>query len=337
MINLESPGALPALARQIKADIDAYCVKKYDEGERSHLGASLIGADCCKSLWFSFRWVHHTTHDGRQYRLFQRGHLEEPRFVDYLEGIGCTVKSFSKVLLFHPESDSYFYGNIEEDNTDGHVVEVEGIPTHEQEALKRGVFMDKGKRQIRISGCQGHFGGSTDGLVKLPLHYGIEQDVIFLAEMKTQGVGKKGKNFEELVAKGMKSKKAQHYAQMCMYGFKLKLQYGIYLSVNKNDDELHIEVVKLDWTLGEALERKAGMIIFSQTPPSGISASPAFFSCVYCDHLQVCFHGQPADVNCRSCKNAVPIEDAEWKCEHWNAVIPKDAIPNACSMWVSII
>lgn len=336
-INLDSPGALPALARKIKADIDAYCVQKWNEGPRSHLGASVIGHDCCKNLWFSFRWIHHTVHSGQQYRLFQRGHFEEPRFVDYLEGIGCTVKMFDKVLLYHPESDSYFYGNMETDNTDGHVVEVDGIPTHELEAEKRGVSLDKGKRQIRISACQGHFGGSIDGMCTLPTSYGIEQDVIFLDEFKTQGLGKKFKNFIELVAKGMKSKKAQHFAQMSIYGYKLGIQYGIYMAVNKNDDDLHIEVVKLDWALGEALERKANMIIFSQTPPSGISASPAFFSCVHCDHLQQCFHGGKVDVNCRSCRNAFPIDNAEWKCEHWDAIIPKDAIPNACDMWVSII
>lgn len=336
-LNLESPGALPTLARRIKSDIDDYCVKRYNEGPRSHLGASLIGHDCCRHLWYSFRWIKHTVHDGRQYRLFQRGHFEEPRFVSYLEGIGCKVTMFDKVLLYHPESNEYFYGNMDRDNFDGLVCEVEGIATHEVEAEKRGVVLDKGKRQIRISACQGHFGGSIDGMCTLPTHYGISEDVILLTEYKTQGVGKKGKNFDELVAKGMQVKKAQHYRQMCIYAYKLNLNYGIYMAVNKNDDELHIEVLKLDHALGEALERKAGMIIFSQTPPSGISMSPAFFDCTYCDHRNPCFFNEPADVNCRSCIKCRPVEDANWFCEQWNSVVPKEAIPNACSMWESII
>lgn len=334
-MNLESPGSLKQIAKQISTDIDAYCVKRYDDGPRSHLGASQIGKNCSKYLWFVFRWIKHTTHNGRQYRLFQRGHHEEPNFVAALEGIGCTVKMFDKVLLYHPESDCYFYGNMETDNVDGHVEEVDGIMLHELEAEKRGVALDKGKRQIRISACQGHFGGSTDGQALLPKHYGIDGWV--LTEYKTQGLGKKYKNFIELVEKGVVAKKPEHFAQMSIYGFKLGLQYAIYMAVNKNDDDLHIEVVKLDWNLGQALEKKAEMIIFSQTPPAGISMSPAYFECAYCDMKSVCHLSAPADVNCRSCYHAKPVENAEWYCGHWQGNIPKEHIKDACGEWVSII
>jgi putative membrane protein len=44
-------------------------------------------------------------------RLLNRGHFEEPRSLSYLEWIGCKVKMFDKVLLYHPESECYFYGN----------------------------------------------------------------------------------------------------------------------------------------------------------------------------------------------------------------------------------
>jgi len=298
-LNLESPGALPALARRIKSDIDDYCVWKYNEGVgRSHLGASLIGHECSYYLCLSFRWAHHTVESGRQYRLFQRGHSEEAKIVDLLTGIGCTVKCFD----------------------DEHLED-----TH----------IDKGHRQIRISACKGHFGGSIDGMLKLPERFGIPDDVIFLAEMKTQGVGKKGKNFEELVAKGVKAKKAQHFAQMSIYGYKLGLKYGVYISVCKNDDDIHIEVIKLDWSLGEALERKAGMIIFGETPPSKISMSPAYFTCVYCNMLGVCHNGEPIDRNCRSCKNCSPIDNAEWYCGHWNNIIPKEFLIQGCDNWIS--
>jgi len=332
-LNLESPGALPALARKIKSDINDYCVRKWDDGPRSHLGASVIGHECSYYLALCFRWAAHKTHDGRQYRLFQRGHFEEARFNDYLTGIGCTLKSFSKVLLYHPESDNYFYGNIEEDNYDGRVEEVEGIPFHELEAEKRGILLDKGKRQIRISACHGHFGGSTDGQAILPKHYNIPEWV--LVEEKTQGLGKKYKNFIDLVAKGMKVKKAQHFAQCCVYGYKLGLNYVVYMAVNKNDDDLHIEVVKLDHALGEALERKAGMIIFGETPPSKISMSPAYFTCVYCDMLEVCHHNAPIAKNCRSCGYSKPVEEAQWYCTQWKNIIPGEFVKTGCEAWIS--
>lgn len=68
---------------------DAYATK--NEEFRTHLGASLIGRDCDRELWYSFRWATSKTFDGRMLRLFNRGHLEEPRMVALLQMIGCEV------------------------------------------------------------------------------------------------------------------------------------------------------------------------------------------------------------------------------------------------------
>lgn len=58
---------------------------------RSHLGASLIGRECARELWYSFRWATDRKHEGRMIRLFNRGHLEEARFIAMLLMIGCQV------------------------------------------------------------------------------------------------------------------------------------------------------------------------------------------------------------------------------------------------------
>lgn len=60
---------------------------------RDHLGASLIGRECIRELWYSFRWATLKRFDGRMLRLFNRGHLEEPRFLAMLMMIGCQVWS----------------------------------------------------------------------------------------------------------------------------------------------------------------------------------------------------------------------------------------------------
>lgn len=60
---------------------------------RTHLGASIVGRDCARALWYSFRWASSVRHQGRILRLFNRGHLEEPRFVALLRMIGCKVWS----------------------------------------------------------------------------------------------------------------------------------------------------------------------------------------------------------------------------------------------------
>ncbi len=58
---------------------------------RNHLGASMIGRQCDRELWYSFVWAKVVSFQGRILRLFQRGHLEEVRFVALLRMINCTV------------------------------------------------------------------------------------------------------------------------------------------------------------------------------------------------------------------------------------------------------
>lgn len=68
---------------------DAYSTK--EDAFRSHLGASLIGRDCVRDIWYSFHWSRKPKFDGRMLRLFNRGHLEEPRMVALLKLIGVEV------------------------------------------------------------------------------------------------------------------------------------------------------------------------------------------------------------------------------------------------------
>lgn len=75
----------------IKERIDQYWEDNQDDGLRHHLGGSLIGRECSRELWYSFRWATLTRHTGRILRLFNRGHHEEPRMVEWLRQIGCIV------------------------------------------------------------------------------------------------------------------------------------------------------------------------------------------------------------------------------------------------------
>lgn len=79
------------IEKRIIEQIDDYCVRTYDDGFRSHLGGSIIGEQCANALWLGFRWTAREVVNGRIHRLFQTGHREEPRFVEYLRGVGFTV------------------------------------------------------------------------------------------------------------------------------------------------------------------------------------------------------------------------------------------------------
>jgi len=289
---LDSPGVSKALAKRILEEIDEYCVRTYDGGHRSHLGASLIGRECKRYLWYVFRWCLHEKTTGRQQRLFNRGHREEARFIEWLEGIGFKV---------------WFENRDEAPNEKGEYP------------------------QYRISDVMGHFGGSLDGIAVLPERYGIEEPV--LLEFKTNGTGA---GFNKLADDGMPIAKPEHFAQTSTYGKKYNFRYCVYLNINKNDDSLHVEVVKLNHGLGEQMIMKAEQIILSQTPPARLSDNPTFHKCGYCHLKDVCHKGAVVEVNCRSCAFARPVENAEWFCEVHNGNIPKEFIPTACPSYKAI-
>jgi len=77
---------------KLVADIYAQYEKRGgSEKSRTYLGASVIGKECSRALWYAFRWAAKEQFDGRMLRLFQTGHLAEPRFVADLRSIGATV------------------------------------------------------------------------------------------------------------------------------------------------------------------------------------------------------------------------------------------------------
>lgn len=78
-------------AEQTMAAVEAAVVAKADDGLRPHLGASLIGRDCERALWLTFRWARKQSHDARMLRLFARGQREEQVFIDLLRDAGIQV------------------------------------------------------------------------------------------------------------------------------------------------------------------------------------------------------------------------------------------------------
>ena len=284
-IDLDDPEILKQVANAIKDQIDDYALRTYDDGHRNHLGASIIGHDCARYSWSTFRWLKKPTFTGRMQRLFKRGHLEELRFIEYLRGIGFTVSD-----------------------------------------------RDENGKQYRISGVKGHFGGSTDGVCEFPPSWGIPGK--FITEFKTKATGA---GFNKLIEKGVKLAANEHWNQMCLYGKHLGITHALYFSVNKNDDSLHVEMVKLDWGLAQDKLRKAEKIIESQTPPEKVSQMPTFFTCKYCHFANICHSNERPETNCRSCINATPIENGKWACSKYGSPIPDATIKTGCATWESIV
>ena len=76
---------LPNYTPSSATEIFKHYVSKEREWRRPHLGASAIGIECERALWYSFRWATAPEygrgalfdHPGQTLRLFERGHREE--------------------------------------------------------------------------------------------------------------------------------------------------------------------------------------------------------------------------------------------------------------------
>ena len=68
---------------------DAY--RESDGGFRTHLGISLIGDECAAKIFYGWRWATKSRFSGQTLRLFNRGHLEEGRFVALILTAGMQI------------------------------------------------------------------------------------------------------------------------------------------------------------------------------------------------------------------------------------------------------
>lgn len=256
-----------------------------DEGNRSHLGASLIGKDCDRHLWYGFNWANRPTFEGRTLRLFNRGHIEEGRFIAMFMMIGCQ--------FFQYESPG---------------------------------------KQYRISDAGGHFGGSGDGVVMgIP---DLDPNTPCLAEFKTHSE----KNFKKVQGAGVKEAKLEHWVQMQVYMRKMGLAVAIYCAVNKNDDDIFMEIVNLDITAAEFYLARARRIIPMREAPKKIAESTGAYQCKFCDHKPICKLGVQPEQNCRTCEHSEPVVETEgqqWVCTllDGGTFISKDTQRKGCDSY----
>lgn len=61
---------------------------------RGHMGASLQGDPCARAIWYSWHWYTVPNFSARLQRLFNRGHLEEGRFMALLKMVGCEIHQY---------------------------------------------------------------------------------------------------------------------------------------------------------------------------------------------------------------------------------------------------
>lgn len=313
-------------SEQFLKDLDIATQRLLKEEPRTHLGASQIGDKCARAPWYVLRHVLDVPFDGRQLRLFDRGKDEEWRFYKWLEAMGVDVRPWVERLVYHAGSDSFacipwdqdWTEDLDDVSLDPHMV---AIATRMGQGPKQWGFFDHG----------GHYAGSCDGdVVGLGKWFpNIASKGRGLIECKTHN----DKSFRELASKGVQQAKPEHYIQMQQYMHYRELQWCLYMAVNKNDDDIYVEVVEYRAEVGAAYSDRAGSIIEARQAPPRITEDPSSFLCRFCDFKRICHYGETPEKNCRSCQYASPGADKTWVCGLHNQTIPATFIPKGCDKW----
>lgn len=333
-------------------DLDAFSV--YDaelEPDRTHLGASQIGNVCVRAAWMSFRKIKRVRFEGRMHRLFKRGHEEEHRLNRYLLGMGLELRPYAQQLVMEDrgcqggivysayEWDTHTLAYDETDVT----LDRKHVEIAEQEF---GVKL----RQWNFKANGGHHSGSNDGKVKGFDKYDERCVGWGGLEYKTHGES----SFTQLAGpkpvtgerrkggKGVLKGKPVHYTQVQNYMDRLDLPWCLYIAVNKNTDEIYYEVIMRKRELGKIIADRAEKIVEARQAPGKAFTDPSNFNCKFCDFADECHYSKQPEVSCFSCAYCVPITDdpenkAEWRCNKYNQIVPKDFMWKGCDKWDSIL
>lgn len=165
--------------------------------------------------------------------------------------------------------------------------------------------------QFRISDWDDHFGGSLDGKL-----YGAPEypNLWILGEFKTHN----DKSFKDVKKKGVRESKYEHFVQSQIYMHYEELPAALYFAVNKNDDEMSVQVIEYEPEVAAIHIDRAGKVIFSPIPPPRLpNANIGWYICNWCDYKQTCHNDEPKDMNCRTCVNSEPVANQTWSCKHF--------------------
>jgi hypothetical protein len=264
---------------------------------REHLGASVIGHNCSRELWYIFRWVKDPRFSGNTLRLFNRGHLEEGRFVALLLMLGCEVWQ-------HNSSGEQF-----------RVVDHNGHFGGSLDCVLRGIVEWPDVAML------GEFKTHGDkSFVKLA---GDDWDAHLAAPNKVPFSGE-----------GVRTTKFEHFVQMQTYMGKMGLPCALYLAVNKNTDSVYAELVMFDSAVFEAFRARARDIVYSNVPLARVKNDPTWWQCKSCNMRSVCWDKAAPERNCRTCEHSRTITNGSWECrkidEPDSPVLDKEAQLRAC-------
>lgn len=191
--------------------------------------------------------------------------------------------------------------------------------------LLRLIGCEVSDQQARVRGAGGHLRGKIDGqAVGLP-EAPVKMHVV---ECKSS----KAEKFRKLVKDGVQVAMPLHYATMQFYMHKRGLDRCLYMCTNKDDEDIHLERVRLDVEAAIRAEARIERIIAMDEPPSRLCTKRDDFRGMFCRQAAVCWGEERPRVHCRTCIHATPLLDgnAGWDCARWQKPLSQDEQAAGC-------
>lgn len=271
---------------------DAY--RQEEDGFRAHLGASVLGYECARQVFYGWRWSLKQIFNGKTLRLFNRGHLEEGRFISLFLMIGA------KIYQQDEEGKQFRISHINGHiggSGDGVAVGIPDLPAELPCLLE---FKTHGEKSfINLAGVA----IEKDGYITYPN------------------------------PRGVRDSKPAHYVQMQIYMQKMKLTCGLYCAVNKNTDHIYMELIGPDRVVSEKFLDRGEKIVFTEKAPKKITNSPYKYPCSFCDYKEICHYGAIPAINCRTCHFSAPNKDGTWDCKLRSIKIDEKLMSVGCEKY----
>lgn len=201
-------------------------------------------------------------------------------------------------------------------------------------------------RQFEIVTLNGHVKSHFDGLIRAPAVLDSDEwHLLEVKSMKTDGPN----GFERLVEVGVAVAHPKYWSQMQFYmhstqGSDRPLTRALFVAYNKNNSDMHFEIIEYDPRIGLMLDADASRIVESGFPPPRIRNSPGTPPCAFCEQRSNCwgFGEDHRFTSCRQCVYAAPETTGThppgtWLCrkEH-NLHCGKPIPPQPCEQFVSV-
>ena len=186
--------------------------------------------------------------------------------------------------------------------------------------------VDADGKQHKVHAIGGHFGGSMDGVgIGVP----EARKAWHVIECKTHSRS----SFNALVRAGVKASKPRHWVQCNTYMGLTGMERALYVAECKDTSELYSERLRFDADRFAADMAKAQRVISAIEPPARCASRPTDSECASCVFKLICWGGEVAEVNCRTCAHATPVVHDEslsrdaggpWRCAVHDGEVPLD-------------